>query len=90
MEQNSNHRSISVSSDKDVWNVCGYLMPKLEVVYFSQIIILYIVIIVCLLNLSIQHSEVELWCSLLSASIGYLLPNPSLKKEKIILQKINI
>jgi hypothetical protein len=90
MEQSSDQRSISFCSDREVWNVCGYHMPKLEVVYFSQIVILYIVIIICLINLSVQHAEVELWCSLLSASIGYLLPNPSLKKEKIILQKCNI
>jgi hypothetical protein len=90
MEQSSEQTSLSFSSDREVWNVCGYHMPKLEVVYFSQIIILYIVIIICLVNLSLCHNEVELWCSLLSASIGYLLPNPTLKKEKIILQKIGI
>lgn len=87
MEDQSN---ISIASDREVWNCFGYSMPKLEVVYFSQIIILYLVIIVCLINLSIRNEGVEVWWSLLSASIGYILPNPSLKKNKLILQKLNI
>ena len=79
--------NISISSEKEVWNVFGYHVPKLEVVFFSQIIALYLVIITCLINLTITNVKIELWCSLLSASIGYLLPNPSLKRDRIILQK---
>lgn len=80
--------NISTLSDKDVWNVFGYSIPKQEVVFFSQIIALYIVIIISLINLTINNGENNLWLSLLSASIGYMLPNPSLKKETIILQRI--
>jgi len=79
--------SISRLSDKEVWNLFGYSLPKQEVVYFSQIIALYIVIIVGLINLTIQNEQSNLWLSLLSGSIGYLLPNPSLKKETIIMQR---
>lgn len=88
MEQSSS--SISVSSERDVWNIFGYHVPKLEVVFLSQIIALYLLIISCLINLSIQNGNNELWCSLLSASIGYLLPNPSIKRDKIILQRSTI
>ena len=87
MEQQS---SVSIMSDRDVWNVFGYHIPKLELVYLSQVIALYIIIITCLVNLSIQNGSSELWCTLLSASIGYLLPNPSLKRDKIILQRPTI
>jgi len=59
----------------------------MEVVFFSQIVALYIVIITCLINLSLTSGTQELWISLLSASIGYLLPNPSIKNTKIIVQK---
>lgn len=79
--------NFSVSSDSEVWNIFGYSLPKLEVVFFSQIFALYLVIVVCLINLSIHKEKSELWCSLLSACIGYILPNPSLKREKIILQR---
>lgn len=80
MEQNS----LSVSSEREVWNLFGRSIPKLEVVFFSQTFALYLVILVCLINLSLNVDKSELWCSLLSSSIGYLLPNPSLKRNKII------
>lgn len=76
--------NISDITDKEVWNIFGYSVPKPEVVYFCQIFALYLVILVCLVNLCINDSQTELWSSLLSASIGYLLPNPSLKRQKII------
>lgn len=82
--------NISLTSEREEWNIFGYHIPKLEVVYISQIIGIYLVIITCLLNLSIQNSKTELWSSLLSASIGYLLPNPSLKRDKLFLQKVAI
>lgn len=76
--------NISENSTKDSWNVFGYSIPKMEVVFFSQIVILYVVIITCLINLSLGNKPSELWVSLLSACIGYLLPNPSIKNTKII------
>jgi len=79
--------SISRLSDREVWNIFGYSLPKQEVVYFSQIIALYIVIIIGLINITLQNEQSNLWLSLLSGSIGYLLPNPSLKKETIIMQR---
>lgn len=84
------HSSVSIASDREVWNVFGHSIPKLEVVYFSQVIALYLVICTCLINLSFSFEKTDLWCTLLSASIGYLLPNPSLKREKIIFQRNHI
>lgn len=81
---------VSLVRENQEWNLFGYHIPKMEVVFFSQIFILYVVIITCLINLSLQNGDVELWCSFLSASIGYLLPNPSLKRDKIFIQKNNI
>lgn len=82
--------SITPVSDREIWNILGYSIPRQEVVFFSQIIILYIVIITSLINLSLQNGSQNLWISFLSASIGYLLPNPSLKKETVILQRNSI
>lgn len=76
--------NLSENSVTEVWDIFGYSIPKMEVVFFSQIVALYIVIIACLINLSIGNEGKELWISLLSASIGYILPNPSIKKTKII------
>lgn len=82
--------NISENSSRDVWGVFGYSVPKMEVVFFSQIVVLYLVIITCLINLSIGASSSELWVSLLSACIGYLLPNPSIKSTKIITSRNSV
>lgn len=82
--------NLSNSSEREIWNIFGYSIPKQEVVYFSQIFALYIVIFVCLVNLSIGNDRNDIWISLLSACIGYILPNPSLKQRKIIVCRNNI
>ena len=61
------------------WMLFGRRTPKSEAVFFSQIILIYIVVITCILNLSISSSNSNLWTALLSGSLGYILPNPSLK-----------
>lgn len=69
-------------SRRDSWKVCGYGMNKSQVVYFSQIIIIYIIIITCILNLSLNNGDSNLWTALLSCCIGYILPSPKIKKTK--------
>ena len=54
--------------------------PKTEVVFFSQIVLLYIVCICSLVNLSLGNKN-QLWVILLTSGLGYLMPNPSLKKH---------
>ena len=61
------------SSNKDInyWRLWGdRKLPKPELVYVSQIIILYIIIICSLVNLSLNRGENDLWISLLSLCIG--------------------
>ena len=64
----------------DRWHLLGTHVPKTEVVYFCQMLIVYIIIITSVVNLSIRNGSSELWISLLSSCIGYALPNPKLKK----------
>ena len=61
------------------WHLFGTESPKEEIVLFCQVIILNTVIVVSIYNLSIGQST--LWAALLSISLVYLLPNPSLKRE---------
>ena len=71
----------SVASDKE-WNVFGRRVPRSEIVFFAQILILYTVIVTSIYNLSRKDNEDKnLWTTLLSSSIGYLLPNPKIKKS---------
>lgn len=61
------------------WNICGAIIPKNEIVYFTQIFMIYGVIICSLVNICISENDYCLWSSLLSSCLGYLLPAPSIK-----------
>ncbi len=67
--------------DPDKWFILGKEVPKQEIVYLSQVIILYIVILTCIINLSIDSTN-QLWSSLLATALGILLPNPSIKSGR--------
>lgn len=75
VEANSN-------SDKDSWQILGRSVPKQEVVYFCQVILIYIVVITCVVNLTLQRDDGKVWTSLLSGCLGYMLPNPKIKIRK--------
>ena len=60
------------------WEMLGKKIPKAEIVYFCQIVIVYVIIITSIVNLSLNNDNGELWISLLCSSIGYSLPSPSL------------
>ena len=50
-------------------------------VFFSQIVIVFVVIFAAIINLTLfPEGRQELWITLLSSSIGYLLPSPTIKK----------
>ena len=67
-------------SNGDKWHLLGTRVPQAEIVYFCQMIIVYVIIITSIVNLSLQNGSSELWISLLSSCIGYALPSPKLKK----------
>ena len=69
-------------SDHQQWQFCGQGVPKSEIVFFCQIIILYTVILTSIYNLTKGHSDFQLWTALLSSSLGYLLPHPTIKKRQ--------
>lgn len=56
--------------------------PRAEVKYFCQIFIIFIVVVVCLYNLTAKTGNDTLWTALLGSSIGYLLPNPNIKRKQ--------
>jgi hypothetical protein len=49
------------------------------ITYLCQIAGIFAVITTCLINLSIARDNLALWSSLLSGSLGYLLPSPKFK-----------
>jgi p-aminobenzoyl-glutamate transporter AbgT len=76
------------SAGSEAWVFGGKTLPRSEIVFFCQMLILVIVILASVINLSLG-AQSDLWIVLLSTSIGAILPNPNLKrshdrKEKVI------
>ena len=67
--------------ERQSWRFCNSRLPRSEVVYFTQIIIIIFLITVSLTKLvffSLDCEESTFWFSLLSCTVGYALPNPKL------------
>jgi len=75
--------SINIESDSspNKWNIFHWTLPKSEIVFFAQVFLIYAVVITAIVNLTIGNSDSKLWTALLTGHIGYLLPNPSLKRK---------
>ena len=53
--------------------------PTLDVVLFIfQIFLIFVVVCVCLFNLSMEWGNQNLWTVVLTYSLGYITPNPKL------------
>ena len=70
-------------SDKDSTpcHMFGTVCPKEEIVFLCQVIVLFTVILISIYNLTTGHENYNLWTALLSSSLGYLLPNPTLRRH---------
>ena len=64
------------------WTFLGTELPKSEIVYFCQIVVVNLIIITAIVNLTINSDKSELWVSRLSSAIGYALTSPTLDKNK--------
>src|SRR5271163_2455129 len=53
-----------------------------QIIYYCQVVAIYIIVIARLVNLSVGGNKDTVWASMLSASIGYLLPSPKFKRSK--------
>ena len=55
----------------------------MALIFICQVIILYISIITCFVNLTVHNGPNELWITILSISLGTILPSPKVRKTKI-------
>src|SRR5271163_799652 len=53
-----------------------------QVIYYCQVVAIYVIVIACIVNLSLGGDKDTVWASMLSSSLGYLLPSPKLKRSK--------
>lgn len=57
-------------------------IKKLELIRFiAQLIVILTVMLVSLINLSLDAEREKLWFALLAGSIGLILPNPKLNEH---------
>ena len=70
-----------MEEERPGWSFLGTSLPKSEIVYFCQMLVVYIIIVTAIVNLSLNSDKTELWVSLLSSAIGYALPSPTLNKK---------
>jgi hypothetical protein len=68
--------------NSSTWKCFTTDIPRSEVIYIGQILAVYIVIIASIINLGLSNENSNLWSALLSSSLGYLLPSPSLNKHE--------
>ena len=57
----------------------SYRSPR-HLLFLFQVIVIFIVVITSIVNLTIENGNLNLWTALLSSCLGYILPNPKLKK----------
>ncbi len=69
-------------STQTTWLFWGKRVPRSEIVFLYQIVIIYTVIITSIYNLSSGSEDGHLWTALLASSLGYVLPNPTIKTSK--------
>lgn len=75
-KETSSHDRSSTSS---LWHVLGRRVPRSEIVFGCQMVLIYMVVGTSIYNLSTGQGDSNLWTALLSSCLGYVLPNPSLK-----------
>ena len=61
------------------WCCSGSRVPKAEIVYLCQVLLILSIVLASIYNLTNQQGDQQLWVALLSSCMGYLLPNPSIK-----------
>ena len=72
----------SLSSHGGRWNVFGSDVPKEEIVFFTQVILIYVIVITSIVNLTMDAKNDTLWTSLFNGSLGYMLPALNLNNHK--------
>jgi hypothetical protein len=51
------------------------------ILFLFQVVLIFFVVCVSLLNLTYQWGNLNLWTVILTGSLGYIMPNPKLKTD---------
>ena len=70
------------NSVRSLWKFCNSItLPRSEVVFFTQALLIFILVVASLLKLTLDrplYEEMSVWFSLLFGAVGFILPNPKL------------
>lgn len=78
LEEEEEEEGSLARSPSLVWKCCGSDYPRREIVFLTQVLAVYAVVIASIYNLTTDNGHKELWIALLSSALGYMLPCPAL------------
>ena len=56
-------------------------LRKREVLCYSQIAVLFLIVAVCVINLSLRNGDQTAWTAMLATALGIFLPQPGIDKR---------
>lgn len=68
------------NNERAPWNCFGQSTPRSQVVFAAQVIVVFTIVLISIINLSLTDKceETTVWVAILSSSVGYMLPSPKL------------
>jgi hypothetical protein len=63
------------------WNLCCSSVYKAEVIYITQIIFLFTILIFSIIQITLKTPNIEIYFSLISTIIGLIIPSPKMTKN---------
>lgn len=64
------------------WNLCCSSVYKAEVIYITQIIFLFTILLFSIIQITIKAPNIEIYFSLISTIIGLIIPSPKMTKSE--------
>ncbi len=77
-EDNSSD-SLNVRPSESLGTLCIKNKAFSREAFYAQALLIYIIAVACIINLSIGSEHSHVWVSLLSASLGFILPAPKVR-----------
>jgi len=74
---------MNLEEDKDnQWQLCCSSVYKAEIVFLTQILFLFIILIFSIVQIILKSENLEIYFSLISSIIGILIPQPKMNKNE--------
>jgi hypothetical protein len=71
---------MDLSEDKNKWQLCCSSVYKSEIVFLTQIIFLFTILVFSIVQIALKATNLEIYFSLISSIIGILIPQPKMEK----------